>query len=75
MVFTPDGKHALAVKSPENKVAMLDVDGDKVTYNKLDIPTYLFPYNVVVIAGRQAGDHRRQRQRRFVGRQAWTRRR
>jgi len=48
VVFTPDGKHALAVKSPDNKLAMLDVDGDKVTYNKLDLPTYPFPYNVVV---------------------------
>jgi DNA-binding beta-propeller fold protein YncE len=46
--FTPDGKHALTVKSPENQVAILDVDGDKVTYNKLDLPTYQFPYNVVV---------------------------
>jgi DNA-binding beta-propeller fold protein YncE len=46
--FTPDGKHALAVKSPENKLAVLDIDGDKVTYNKLDLPTYAFPYNVVV---------------------------
>jgi DNA-binding beta-propeller fold protein YncE len=48
VVFTPDGRHALTVKSPDNKVAMLDVDGDKVTYNKLDFPTYPFPYNVVV---------------------------
>ena len=48
VVFTPDGKHALATKSPDNKIAILDVDGDKVTYNKLDIPTYPFPYNVVV---------------------------
>jgi DNA-binding beta-propeller fold protein YncE len=48
VVFTPDGKHALALKSPENKVAILDVDGDKVTYTKLDLPTYPFPYNVVV---------------------------
>jgi DNA-binding beta-propeller fold protein YncE len=46
--FTPDGKHALALKSPDNKLAVLDVDGDKVTYNKLDLPTYGFPYNVVV---------------------------
>jgi DNA-binding beta-propeller fold protein YncE len=47
--FTPDGKRALAVKSPDNSVAILDVEGDKVTYNKaLDIPTYAFPYNVVV---------------------------
>jgi DNA-binding beta-propeller fold protein YncE len=46
--FTPDGKRALALKSPDNKVAVLDIDGDKVTYNKLDLPTYAFPYNVVV---------------------------
>jgi len=48
VVFTPDGKRALALKSPDNKVALLDIDGDKVTYNKLDIPTYPFPYNIVV---------------------------
>ncbi|HEY2619435.1 MAG TPA: YncE family protein [Acetobacteraceae bacterium] len=48
VVFTPDGKRALALKSPDNKVALLDIDGDKVSYNKLDIPTYAFPYNVVV---------------------------
>jgi DNA-binding beta-propeller fold protein YncE len=48
VVFTPDGKRALALKSPENKVALLDVDGDKVSYNKVDIPTYQFPYNIVV---------------------------
>ena len=48
VVFTPDGKHALTVRSPDNKLAVLDIDGDKVTYNKLDIPTYPFPYNVVV---------------------------
>jgi DNA-binding beta-propeller fold protein YncE len=48
VVFTPDGKRALALKSPDNKVALLDIDGDKVSYNKVDIPTYAFPYNVVV---------------------------
>jgi DNA-binding beta-propeller fold protein YncE len=46
--FTPDGRRALALRSPDNKVAVLEVDGDKVTYNKLDLPTYAFPYNVVV---------------------------
>jgi DNA-binding beta-propeller fold protein YncE len=29
-------------------VALLEIDGEKVSYNKLDIPTYPFPYNVVV---------------------------
>lgn len=46
--FTPDGKHALVAESPDNQVAMLDVDGDKVTDTKLTLPTYLFPYNIVV---------------------------
>ena len=46
--FTPDGKHALTVKSPDNKIGELDVDGDQVTTTKLDLPTYQFPYNVVV---------------------------
>ncbi len=47
VVFTPDGKHALAAKSSANKIALLDVDGDKVTYTKRDLPTGIFPYNVV----------------------------
>ncbi|MEI7711360.1 MAG: hypothetical protein WCI94_08000 [Rhodospirillales bacterium] len=46
--FAPDGKHAYATRSPDNKIAVLDVDGDKVTYNKVDVPTALFPYNIVV---------------------------
>jgi len=46
--FTPDGKRALAVKFPGHKVAMLDIDGEKVTYNKLDMAAGLWPYNVDV---------------------------
>ncbi len=48
VVFTPDGKHALAAKSAANKIAQLDVDGGKVTDTKHDFPTGIFPYNVVV---------------------------
>jgi DNA-binding beta-propeller fold protein YncE len=48
VVFTPDGKRALATKSAANKVALLEVDGDKVTYTKRDLPTGLYPYNVAV---------------------------
>jgi DNA-binding beta-propeller fold protein YncE len=48
VVFTPDGKHALATKFTAHKLAVLDINGDKVTYNKLDLPTGLWPYNVVV---------------------------
>ena len=32
-------------------MALLDVNGDKVTYNKLDLPTGLWPYNVAVVPG------------------------
>ena len=45
--FTSDGKHALVTKFNEGKVSVLDVNGDKVTYNKLDLPTGPWPYNVV----------------------------
>ena len=47
-MFTPDGKRALATKFSAHKVALLDVDGDKVTYNKFDMPAGLWPYNVDV---------------------------
>jgi DNA-binding beta-propeller fold protein YncE len=42
------GKHALAVRFPAHKVSVLDVDGGKVSYNKVDLPTGQWPYNVVV---------------------------
>jgi DNA-binding beta-propeller fold protein YncE len=48
VVFTPDGKHALASKNAANKAVLLDVAGDKVTYTKRDLPTGLYPYNIVV---------------------------
>src|SRR4051794_27923928 len=48
VAFTPDGRHALAVKFPAHKVALLDVTDGKVTYNKVDLPTGLWPYNVAV---------------------------
>lgn len=32
---------------------LLTIDGDKVTYDKRDLPTGLFPYNVVVSPRRQ----------------------
>ena len=47
-VFTPDGKRALVTKFNDHKVSLLDVDGDKVTYSKLDLPTGLWPYNVAM---------------------------
>jgi len=48
VAFTPDGKRALAVKFPGHKVALLNVDGQKVTYAKQDIPVGLWPYNLGV---------------------------
>jgi len=48
VLFTPDGKRALAVRFPAHKVSVLDIAGDKVTYSKVDLPTGLWPYNVVV---------------------------
>jgi DNA-binding beta-propeller fold protein YncE len=48
VTFTPDGKHALAAKFNAHKVALLDVNGDKVTYTKLDLPTGQWPFNVAV---------------------------
>jgi DNA-binding beta-propeller fold protein YncE len=53
VVFTPDGKRALAVKNTVNKIALLDVAGEKVTYSKRDLLTGLFPYNVDVSANGQ----------------------
>lgn len=49
MVFTPDGKRALAAKFPGNKVALLNVDEQKVTYDKRDLPVGLWPYNVGIM--------------------------
>jgi DNA-binding beta-propeller fold protein YncE len=48
VVFTPDGKHALAARFPAHKVSVLDIADGKVTYNKIDLPTGQWPYNVVV---------------------------
>jgi 6-phosphogluconolactonase (cycloisomerase 2 family) len=48
VVFTPDGKRAIASKFPGHKVSMLNVDGQKVTYDKRDISVGLWPYNLGV---------------------------
>jgi len=48
VAFTPDGKRALAIKFPAGKVSVLDIADGKVTYNKLDLPTGPWPYNVAV---------------------------
>jgi len=48
VAITPDGKRALATKPNANKIALLSIDGGKVSYDKRDLPTGIFPYNVLV---------------------------
>ena len=49
VAIAPDGKRALAVKSAANKVAVLAIDGEKVSYDKAaDLPAAIFPYNVAI---------------------------
>ncbi len=47
-VFTPDGRRILAVKFASNKVSLLEVRDGKLSYDKLDLPAGLWPYNVAV---------------------------
>jgi DNA-binding beta-propeller fold protein YncE len=47
VVITPDGKRAFACMNLANKVGVLEIDGQKVTYDKsLDIPVAFNPYNI-----------------------------
>ena len=46
VAITPDGTRALAIKPLANSVALLEIDGLKVTYDNYDMLTGLFPYNV-----------------------------
>ena len=39
---------AVVAEPLRNKVSLLDINGDKVTYGKLDLPTGQWPYNVAV---------------------------
>jgi DNA-binding beta-propeller fold protein YncE len=49
VAISPDGTKALAVKPVINKVAFLKIDGLKVAYEKYDMPTGVFPYNVDIV--------------------------
>ncbi len=47
VAITPDGKRAFAVMNLANKVAVLTIDGQNVSYDKsLDIPAAFNPYNI-----------------------------
>jgi WD40 repeat protein len=48
VVFTPDARRALAVKFASHKVSLLEIQDGKLSYGKVDLPTGLWPYNVVV---------------------------
>ena len=49
VAIRPDGKRAFAVMNLVNKVAVLEIDGQKVTYDKaMDIPAAFNPYNIDV---------------------------
>jgi len=51
VAISPDGTKALAVKPVVNKVAFLKIDSGKVRYEKYDMPTGIFPYNVDIVPG------------------------
>jgi DNA-binding beta-propeller fold protein YncE len=62
VAITPDGKRALVAKFLTHKVALLTIDGQKASYNKYDMATGLYPYNVAItpdgklaIAGNNGG--------------------
>jgi DNA-binding beta-propeller fold protein YncE len=47
VAITPDGKRAFVCLNMVNKIAVLAIDGQKVTYDKaLDIPAAVNPYNI-----------------------------
>src|SRR5438093_1481963 len=46
VAIAPDGRRAFAVKFPGHKVAMLEINGQTVTYTKYDMPAGLWPYNI-----------------------------
>lgn len=48
IAFTPDGKRALATKFADHMVSLLSIDGQTVTYDGVDMPVGLWPYNVAI---------------------------
>ncbi len=49
------GKRALATKFPAHKIALLAIDGQKVTYTKHDMPVGLWPYNIDITPNGKIG--------------------
>ncbi len=47
VVIAPDGKRAFVCLNLVNKIAVLAIDGQKVTYDKaMDVPSAINPYNI-----------------------------
>jgi DNA-binding beta-propeller fold protein YncE len=55
VAITPDGKRALVSKFASHKVALLDIDGQKVSYGKYDMAVGLWPYNVQITSDGKLG--------------------
>src|SRR5215204_7520956 len=53
VAISPDGTKALAIKPLANKVAVLRIEGEKVSYDKYDVVAGVFPYNVDITPGGQ----------------------
>ena len=51
IAFTADGRRALVTRNNDHLIALLSIDGDKVTYDKQDIAANLKPYGIEVTAG------------------------
>ncbi|HTS90700.1 MAG TPA: beta-propeller fold lactonase family protein [Stellaceae bacterium] len=48
VAIAPDGKRALVAKAASNKVALLKIVGETVTYDGYDMSVGVFPYNVQI---------------------------
>ncbi len=55
VAIAPDGKRALVTKFPAHKIALLEINGQKVTYNKWDMPVGLWPYNIGITPNGRIG--------------------
>ncbi|HZP35468.1 MAG TPA: YncE family protein [Methylomirabilota bacterium] len=55
VAIAPDGKRALVTKFPGHKIALLEIAGQKVTYNKWDMPVGQWPYNIGITPNGRIG--------------------
>jgi DNA-binding beta-propeller fold protein YncE len=55
VAIAPDGKRALVTKFPAHKIALLEIAGSKVTYNKWDMPVGQWPYNIGITPNGRLG--------------------